>query len=271
MNSEIASLLRPFVRQRANTAADFASGIQWNRKSCGLKPDRQILVGHGPFVGSGEDWAVPKAAAADRGGVTRYPSFHLHLPPRQVSVVLKAPPMKATLQFLAVVMFATISQASSPFSHMKTGIELPNTIAGLTRGEVKSYEVSPGQSGVAIPYRNEEVEVTVFIRHIDSTKITSAAMVVEESLATVKQLEASGTYSNVKLFKATDDSGTPGWSKAAFTAKTNQAVLISLIYATIRDDYAIKARITTANPMNDSVQKFVVEFQRIVNDAKPKP
>jgi hypothetical protein len=26
------------------------------------------------------------AAAPDRGGVTRYPSFHLHLPPRQVSV-----------------------------------------------------------------------------------------------------------------------------------------------------------------------------------------
>ena len=24
--------------------------------------------------------------SSDRGGVTRYPSFHLHLPPRQVSV-----------------------------------------------------------------------------------------------------------------------------------------------------------------------------------------
>src|SRR5262245_27539017 len=31
--------------------------------------------------GSGEPAVVP-----DRGGVTRYPDFHLHLPPRQVSV-----------------------------------------------------------------------------------------------------------------------------------------------------------------------------------------
>ncbi len=46
---------------------------------------------------------------------------------------------------------------------------------------------------------------------------------------------------------------------------------MSMIYATIRSDYAIKARITTPNPKNnDSIQKFVAEFQKIVNEAKPK-
>jgi hypothetical protein len=160
---------------------------------------------------------------------------------------------------------------SAQFSHMKTGIDFPNTIAGMTRGEEKPYEVSPGESGIAIPFHNDEVEVTVFIRHIDPKKNVSAAMIVEESLAAVKQLEASGTYSNVKLFKTADDRGTPGWSKGAFTAQANQAFLMSLIYATIRGDYAIKARITTANPKNDSIQRFVAEFQKIVNDARPKP
>lgn len=179
--------------------------------------------------------------------------------------------MKAAIRILAVVVFAAICDAGPPFSHMKTGIEFPDTIAGMTRGEEKPYEVAPGESGVAIPFHNNEVKVTVFIRHIDPKKIVSAAMVVEESLETVKQLDASGTYSNVKLFKTTDDSRTPGWSKGAFTAHANQAFLMSLIYATIRGEYAVKARITTTNPKNDSIQRFVAEFQRIVNDAKPKP
>lgn len=179
--------------------------------------------------------------------------------------------MRTTLLLLAVCTLATMICAASPFSHIQTGISLPDTIAGFTRGDAKPYEVSPGESGVAIPYHNEEVEVTIFIRHIDPKKVSSPAMIVEESLATVKQLEASGTYSNVKLFKTTDDSGTPGWSKGAFTAHADQAFLMSLIYATIRGDYAIKARISTPNPKNESIEKFVTEFRRIVNDAKPKP
>jgi len=168
-------------------------------------------------------------------------------------------------------LIAAIAYAAQPFSHMETGITLPDTIAGMTRGQATDYEASPGEMGVAIPYHANEVEVTVFIRRIDPKKVSSPAVVIEETLATVKQLEASGTYSNVKIFKSENDAGTPGWSKAAFTARSDQAFLMSLIYATIRTDYAIKARITTANPKNDSIQKFVEEFQKIVNQAKPKP
>jgi len=173
--------------------------------------------------------------------------------------------MKNTLLILTVSLFSTFCFAALPFEHMKTGISLPDTLAGMARGEVKSYE-----SGVAIPYHGKEVEVTIFIRKLDPKIITSSAMIVEESLATVKQLEASGTYSNVKLFKSTDDSATSGWAKGAFSAQANQSLIISLIYATIRGEHAIKARITTANLKNDSIQKFVEEFQKIVNEAQPK-
>jgi hypothetical protein len=106
---------------------------------------------------------------------------------------------------------------------------------------------------------------------IDPQKITSPAMIVEETLATVKQLEATGTYSNVKLYESADDGGAPSWSKGGFSARIDQDVVISLVYATIRGDYAVKARLTTANPKNDSIPKFVAEFQKIVNAAKPSP
>lgn len=179
--------------------------------------------------------------------------------------------MKTAFIFFMCGLLAAITSAAQPFTHMETGISLPDTIAGTTRGEATNYEVSPGEQGVAIPYRADELEITVFIRRIDPKKITSAAMLIDETLANVKQLEASGTYSNLKLFKSADDPGTPGWSKAAFTARSDQAFLMSLIYATIRSDFAIKARITTPNPKNnDSIQKFVEEFQKIVNGAKPK-
>jgi hypothetical protein len=59
MNSGEASLPRQFMLQRADTAVAFASAIQRNKKSCDLKPDRQTLVGHGPFAGLGGDWAGP--------------------------------------------------------------------------------------------------------------------------------------------------------------------------------------------------------------------
>jgi hypothetical protein len=181
-------------------------------------------------------------------------------------------PVKTVLTSLLCGLIAAITSAAQPYSHMETGISLPEAIAGMTRGEATHYEVTPGEPGVAIPYHASEVEITIFIRRIDPKKFTSPAMLIDETLANVKQLEASGTYSNLKLFKSADDPGTPGWSKAAFTARSDQAFLMSLIYATIRADFAIKARITTPNPKNnDSIQKFVAEFQKIANGANPKP
>lgn len=179
--------------------------------------------------------------------------------------------MKRALLLLAVCILATLAHAAPPFEHMKTGISLPDTLAGMTRGDATPYNVAPGEAGVAIPYHGEEVEVTIFIRQIDPKKITSAAMIVQESLAMVKQMEASGMYTNVRLFEATGENETPGWSKGAFTARHEQAFIMSFIYATLRGDHAIKARITTANPRNESIQKFVGEFQKIVNEAKPTP
>lgn len=179
--------------------------------------------------------------------------------------------MKHALLIFAAGILTTFASAAPPFDHPQTGISLPDTIAGLTRGDVTPYETAPGEAGVAVPYRNEEVEVTIFIRQIDPKKVTSPAMMVEESLATVKQLEASGMYTNVKVFTSTEDRETTGWAKGAFTARAKQAFVMSLIYATIKGTHAVKARITTANPKNDSIQKFVSEFQKIVDAVKPKP
>ncbi len=179
--------------------------------------------------------------------------------------------MKHALLIFAAGILATFASAAPPFDHPKTGISLPDTIAGLTRGDVTPYETAPGEAGVAVPYHNEEVEVTIFIRQIDPKKVTSPAMVVQESLAMVKQMEASGMYTNVKIFEANGENETTGWAKGAFTARANQAFVMSLIYATIKGTYAVKARTTTANPKNDSIPKFVSEFQKIVDEAKPKP
>lgn len=179
--------------------------------------------------------------------------------------------MNHALLIFTVGILATFASAAPSYDHMKTGISLPDTLAGLTRGDVTPYETAPGEAGVAIPYHGEEVEVTIFIRQIDPKRMTSPAMIVEESLAMVKQMEAAGTYSNVKVFKSADKSETTGWSKAAYTARAQQALVISFIHATIKGDYAIKARITTSNPKNDAIQEFLSEFQKIVDDAKPKP
>ncbi len=73
------------------------------------------------------------------------------------------------------------------------------------------------------------------------------------------------------IYTSADDDAMPGWSKAAFTARHEGAPLMSFIYATIKADFAYKLRITAQNPKDNSFQKFVAEFQKIVNDARPMP
>ncbi len=165
---------------------------------------------------------------------------------------------------------SSFALAGTPYEHVQTGISLPETLGGLARGEVTPYEAAPGEAGVAVPYDDEQVEVTVFIRQIDPKKTTSAAALVEESLEAVKQLEKTGTYANVKFYQPTAENETAGWSRGAYTAQAQGVILMSFIYAKIQGGYAIKARITTSNPKSESIPKFIGEFQKIVNEAKPK-
>src|SRR5687768_1221971 len=136
-------------------------------------------------------------------------------------------PMKASLISLLCGLVAGMSCAAQPFTHQETGVSLPDVIAGISRGEATAYGASPEDSGIAIPYHSEEVEVTIFIRRLDPKKVSDAASVVNESLAAVKQLEASGTYSKVKIFQSDDASDKAGWSKGAFMAQAKQSILMS--------------------------------------------
>lgn len=124
---------------------------------------------------------------------------------------------------------------------------------------------------MAIVYGDGEVAATIYIRENDPSKFGSPSALLADSLSAVKALEESGTYSNVKIYESADDSQTSGWAKGAFTARFSGSVLMSLIYVTIKGGYGVKLRITTPNPKNEAIQKFVGEFQRIVDEAKPKP
>ena len=177
--------------------------------------------------------------------------------------------MKLLLLLVTCVSLATAGYAAEAFTHAPTGVTLPDTLAGMTRGEVVAYKGEPGQNGVAIPYHAGRVEVTVFIRTIDTKGPTSPAAIVEDSLETVKRLEKSGTYSKVEVYKTQDDPEAPGWAKAAYTAEMEGRPVVSLIYAAVKGGHAIKARITTSDLKDPSVVKFVAEFRKIVEAAKP--
>lgn len=151
---------------------------------------------------------------------------------------------------------------------MDSGISLPGAIAGMVRGESKPYQFSPNEWGVETPYQNEEVLATIYIRNLDSPQEWTPARIVHDTLMATKQLEQSGTYADVKIYESADDSATPGWSKGAFTAKNKGRFLVSYVYGAIKENFAVKVRITTSNFQNESIEKFVVEFQKIVNDAK---
>lgn len=146
---------------------------------------------------------------------------------------------------------------------MNIELHLPETIAGMTRGEIKTYEVAPGESGVAIPYHAEDAEATVFVRRADPA-VQSPVAIVAESLAAARELGASGVYARVHILGISNDSDTSGWARGAFAAQTEQTVLMSLIYATITPDYSIKARITTDDLDNKTIHGFMAELQTVV-------
>jgi hypothetical protein len=178
--------------------------------------------------------------------------------------------MKFKTALILWIAAALYSRAAEPYLHSDSGISLPDKIAGLVRGSPQEYKVEPNQSGVAIPFQGDEVEVTVFIRATDPAQAMSPAMIIEESLAAVKELEKAGIYTSVKVFGGEKDPAMPQWSKAAYTARSDQGLLISFIHATVKGRHAVKIRITTTNPKSDAIPTFVSEIQKITNAAKPK-
>lgn len=178
--------------------------------------------------------------------------------------------MKNLRSVLLCLMTTMNAYSVEPFSHSATGITLPDTLAGLNRGVTQSYEAAPGESGFAVPFQGTDVEATVFIRKMAAGSNATAKSLVDETLESVKQLEKSGVYSNVKIFSGKQDGAQSEWQKAAYMAQTEGRVLISFVYITIKNGHSIKVRLTTTNPKCESVHKFADEFQVLVDAAKPQ-
>ena len=157
------------------------------------------------------------------------------------------------------------------YKEQGTEIEFPDTIAGFKRGKVLPYEAEPGKTGVAIEYRSDDAEVTVYVRAPGNEPPKTGAEYLKESLAAVKVLESRGKYSNVKIYESDPAKERPGWSSGAFSSSSTNHFLVSFIYCKVASGHMVKIRATTGNPKNDSLQSFAKSLQEIVDNASKKP
>jgi hypothetical protein len=179
----------------------------------------------------------------------------------------------ARLLVLLVLALSTPARAGSEqFTHRETGVVLPVKIAGLICGETRPYAAKAGPGGVMMPFTDGETTATVYFRAIAPGEDTSAAAVVESSVAAIRELENRGMYSQIVMLKTAAESEGSPWASAAFVAQAQgQGKLASFVYARIRDGYVIKLRITTPNSKSELVTKFVDEFRRRADAAPRKP
>jgi hypothetical protein len=154
------------------------------------------------------------------------------------------------------------------YKHPETGIELATTIGPFAQGKIASYEVTPGQKGVAIPYHTPEAEATVFIRRLLPDSRETASFFIEESLGVAKAMEKSGKYQNLKIYGPPPGVETGEWKLGAFTARFNNMVAMSFIYCRIKQGHAIKLRITCKNPENQDWEAFAKTVQEQVEKAQ---
>src|SRR5438045_6057154 len=80
------------------------------------------------------------------------------------------------------------------YKEQRTGIEFPETIGSYKRGKITPYEAEPNKPGVAIEYRSEDAEVTVYVRASGDEAHKTSAEFLKDTLAGVKVLEAQGQY-----------------------------------------------------------------------------
>jgi hypothetical protein len=147
------------------------------------------------------------------------------------------------------------------YQHPDSGVELPDVIGPYRRGEVAPYEGSPGETGVAIAYHAPDAEGTVFIRRLAPDSKKTAAELIEENLTLVKALEQNGTYTNVTVFQSSGTGDRSGWARAAFTAHSKEAFLLSFVYCAVRSGYAFKVRLTARQLKAEEFQAFVKTVQ----------
>jgi hypothetical protein len=178
---------------------------------------------------------------------------------------------RLTLALLAVLALAASARAGSEqFIHRETGVALPVKIAGLVREEPKPYGPA-GAEGVMMHFSDGEATATVYFRPIGESEVTSAAAVVENSLVAIRELEKRGMYSKVEVLPTVAEPAGSPWASTAFVAQMEgKGQVASFVYARIKEGFVIKLRLTTSNPKNEVVVKFVNEFRRRADSGSDK-
>jgi len=177
---------------------------------------------------------------------------------------------KRLLVFAFMAFFSGWLRADG-YKEERTGLEFPDDVAGFKRGKVSPYEAEPGKAGVAIEYRSEDAEATVYVRVRGSKSRRTSAELLKESLDAVKLLESQGKYSNVKIYESAPEKERPGWSSGAFTSSSTNHFLISYIYCKVVSEQMFKIRATTGNPKNEKLQSFAKRIQELVDNGSKKP
>src|SRR3954470_24723949 len=150
------------------------------------------------------------------------------------------------------------------YKEQRTGLEFPDAVAGFKRGKVSPYEAEADKVGVAIEYRSEDAEATVYVRVRGSKSRSTSAEFLKESLDVIKLLESQGKYSNVKIYESDPEKERPGWSSGAFTSSSTNQFFISFIYCKVASEDMFKIRVTTGNPKNEKLQSFAKSIQELV-------
>lgn len=132
-------------------------------------------------------------------------------------------------------------------------ITFPDKVGVLQRGDPQKYEAEPGQGGVAVPYRGEDAEITVYVRRIPAGATVTADDSIKDALSGIKQMEALGHYSNLKIYLINQDKVRAGWAGAAFTSQSDNRFIVSFIYCRVTPGHLIKVRATTGNPQTEKL------------------
>lgn len=179
--------------------------------------------------------------------------------------------MRAYLLTLVFMAFFSGWLRAEVYEEQRSGIKFSEAIGAYKRGKATPYEAEPGKAGVAIEYRSDDAEVTVYIRALGSDVGKTNAYFLQDSLAGIKAFEAQGTYSNVKIYESSPDKERLGWKSAAFTSSSTNRFLVSFIYCKVAPEYMVKIRASTGNPKNDSLQSLTKSLQELVDNASKKP
>lgn len=173
------------------------------------------------------------------------------------------------LMLIATTLFPGRLGADAYKEH-RSGIEFPDAVGHYKRGEITPYEAEPGKRGVAIEYRAEDAEITIYVRSLGNELSKTSADFLKENIAAIKELERRGQYSNVKIYEFSPDKETPGWKTAAFTSTSANRFLISFICCKVIPGNFVKIRASTGNPKNEAMQSFIKSVQGIVDGTSKK-